>query len=507
MKTTLKNFPATFPRLAGARLFALATALALCGCDKEAGLNSSATANAPASTSPLAVALAPHSGSGALDAAIRQCQERVRSGPGVEAAIERLGWLFVAKARETFDPGFYTLAERCALALEERCPGGPEALLLRGHVLQSQHRFKEGEAIAMRLVAQRGLAFDFGLLGDILVDLGRVDAAAGAYQSMLDLKPDPQGFARAAHIRWLKGDLEGALELMRKAAGSASPRDPELAAWMQSQLARYLWQGSQTDQAVQALHVALKFQTNYAPALLLRGRIEMAAGHDDAALPWLRQAAEANPLPEYWWALSEALHAVNRSPEARVIEARIEAQGAASDARGSALFFATTGRDLARAVSLARQELAERADVFTHDALAWALAAAGAWEEAQCHMECALAEGTQDARLFFHATVIFARAGNLDAANAWIAKAERLASQLLPSEKEHLQAATEILLATQQRPAASGLEPALGSNPDPLVANVCRKLSETLNAQRPTSNGKPQTNQANHERKKKTDDE
>jgi hypothetical protein len=61
------------------------------------------------------------------------------------------------------------------------------------------------------LVSQRGLAFDYGLLGDILVDVGRVDEAARAYQTMLDLKPDPQGYTRGRRIRWLKGDLTGRL--------------------------------------------------------------------------------------------------------------------------------------------------------------------------------------------------------------------------------------------------------------------------------------------------------
>jgi hypothetical protein len=53
------------------------------------------------------------------------------------------------------------------LELESRQSGSPEAMLLRGHALHSQHRFHEAEALAQQLVAKRGLGFDYGLLGDI----------------------------------------------------------------------------------------------------------------------------------------------------------------------------------------------------------------------------------------------------------------------------------------------------------------------------------------------------
>ena len=54
-------------------------------------------------------------------------------------------------------------------------PDEPAALLLRGHVLHQMHRFAEAEAIARRLVTPREFVLDFGLLGDVLMEQGRVD--------------------------------------------------------------------------------------------------------------------------------------------------------------------------------------------------------------------------------------------------------------------------------------------------------------------------------------------
>src|SRR5262245_26048241 len=109
---------------------------------------------------------------GALDRQIGAAQEAVRANRQPQAALERLGWLWVAKARASFDDGYYKLAEQCATCLESRWPGDADAMLLRGHVLHNTHRFKEAEPIARHLVSRRGAPFDHGLLGDVLMELG-----------------------------------------------------------------------------------------------------------------------------------------------------------------------------------------------------------------------------------------------------------------------------------------------------------------------------------------------
>ena len=141
-----------------------------------------------------------------------------------------------------FRPGFYKLAEQCARCIEKRNPQSQEAMLLRAHVLQNLHRFKESETLARRLVQQRGLSFDYGLLGDALMEQGKLSDAVEAYQRMMNLKPDLRAYARAAHMRWLKGDLEGAIEAMQLAVSAATPSDAESAAWVNTRLAFYEFQ-------------------------------------------------------------------------------------------------------------------------------------------------------------------------------------------------------------------------------------------------------------------------
>lgn len=352
--------------------------------------------------------------------------------------LERLGWAFVNKARVENDPGFYMLAEKCAAAIETRTPRSADGALLRGHVYEALHRFGEAEKIARDLVAQRQFAFDYALLGDSLMEQGRLSEAVEAYQEMVDLKPCLQTYSRISHMRWLKGDLAGALEIARVAAASGSSREPEPTAWAFTRFGMYSLQKGDLAAASRASDLALEMIPDFAPSLLLRGRIFSAQAAPVAALNAFEIAAEKNPLPEYLWALADALRVVGRDPEADKVEAKIRATGRSNDPRTFALFLATRRTDAATALELAQAELGNRQDVFTRDALAWAQLAAGDLEGARSNIALALAEGTQDARLFYHAAAIAVASHDGTAALAFLKKAEAIRQMLLPSERAGL---------------------------------------------------------------------
>jgi lipoprotein NlpI len=363
-----------------------------------------------------------------IDQEIAQQQALILNG--ASSGLERLGWAFIKKARMSFDAGFYKLAEQCAACMEARGANGPDALLLRAHALQSLHHFAEAERTARELIRQRERPFDYGVLGDVLIDQGKVREGAAAYQKMVDLRPDLQSYARAAHVRWLTGDLAGAMELMKLATSASSPNDPDSAAWAFTRLALYQLQGGATKQALESCDAALSLQSDYAPAMFARGRTLLAINRADEALVQLQRAAKLNPLPEYQWALEDALK----------VDSQIVARSNTEDPRTLSLYLATRNQDVERAVNLAQQELTKRRDVFTHDALAWALAAAGRAPEAQQQINEALSEGTADARLYLHAGVIAALNNDNKQATRWLEEAAAIKQMLLPSERAQLDA-------------------------------------------------------------------
>ncbi len=354
------------------------------------------------------------------------------------APLERLGWEFIAQARDTRDPAFYTLAQQTAECIESKAPGAAEALLLKGHALHNLHRFKEAEVVARRLVKQRGLWFDHALLGDVLIERGNLEQAVTAYQQLAEQRPGPQAFARIAQLRWLTGDLEGAIEMMTAAARATSTRAPEAAAWMHVRLAQLLVQADELRAAEAALEYAQSLQPEYPPALYTLGRLRLAQQQAADAVMLLQQAVQKEPLPEYRWALYEALLESDQKNLAAQQKASLLKHGEAEDRRSFALFLSSHDEELLKALALAIQELEQREDAFTLDAVAWAYSRTGDHIKAQNYSARALATGLRDARVLFHAGTIAARIGNAQYAYELLIEAQTFQQTLLPSEHRRL---------------------------------------------------------------------
>lgn len=78
----------------------------------------------------------------------------------------------------------------------------------------------------------------YGFLTDANVELGNYKEAEDAAQWMLDLRPgNLPGMTRAAYLRELFGNVDGALELMTMAYQSTPPSEVEDAAWIVTQMA------------------------------------------------------------------------------------------------------------------------------------------------------------------------------------------------------------------------------------------------------------------------------
>lgn len=406
--------------------------------DSTGGLTSATKRTGSASdpsNNPCAIALVPQKGDEAIDRKIRRLQDEARSGTKRIESMKRLGWTFVGKARSSYDPGYYKLAEQCSLCVQSAQANDPDALLLQGHILDSLHRFKEAESTARELVSIRNEAPDHGLLGDVLMEQGGLDEAVISYQKMIDLRPDLQAYTRVANMRWLKGDLEGAIDVMQMAVTAGSSRESEATAWAYTRLATYELQAGNIESAAKAAGIALQFAENYASALLVRGRILLVQNKASEAIESLRRAAVLTSLPEYQWALADALREMGDSQAAEEVESRLVNNGTANDPRTFALYLVTRGERVQQALALAQRELNTREDIFTMDAVAWTLKANNRLSEARDYSEKSLKEGTQDARLFYHAGAVAMALG--DYANAGVAfrHADAIKQMLMPSER------------------------------------------------------------------------
>jgi tetratricopeptide (TPR) repeat protein len=100
--------------------------------------------------------------------------------------------------------------------------------------------------------------------------------------------------------------------------------------------------------------------------------------------------------------------------------------GRRGDRLNLALFLATRNRDAAEALAAITAEAESRAGVYVDDARAFALYRAGRIDEALAASERALALGTPDARLLFHAGAIRIAAGDAAGGRKLVAQALEL---------------------------------------------------------------------------------
>jgi tetratricopeptide (TPR) repeat protein len=378
-------------------------------------------------------------GSAKEDRDIAQWQRRVKAAAAdnkaAPGAYERLGWAYVSKARRTLDSGYYKLAEKTADVMDARFGPTDESLLLRGSVDHNLHRFADAEAAARQLVARRGIAFDYALLSDALMEQGKISESVDACQHMMALRPGVDAYSRAANLRWLTGDLEGAIVAMEAAVRAGSPLDATNSAWTLSRLSSYYLQDGRSDDALRVAQQAEQLVPDYPPALLAQGRAFLAMGQPAKAVGPIGQAERLNPLPEYQWWLADTLRAVGDSAGAARVESILAASGEAADPRTYSLFLATRREDPSDAKRLAVAELSNRGDVLTEDALAWALDSSGDFAAAHTAIEAALSAKTKDARLFLHAGDIALNLGEINSARIYFDEARKYSATLTPSER------------------------------------------------------------------------
>lgn len=387
------------------RTLALTALFALAACKAP---ESAAPPASPSEDEAHRLALAPTAGSTPVDKLLVQQQEMVRRNPSKLDNWIELGQTWVRKARGSGDPGFYLNADACASIALTLSPDDRFALGLKTLVLLNDHRFTEARNLALKVLERTPEdRIALAALSDAALELGGYREAALAAQRMVDLKPNLPSYGRAAHLRWLQGDTSAAKDFYRMALHAGKDtKDPEPYAWMVVQAALVFWNEGDYDGADAGFDVALKAFDGYAPALVGKARVALARGDGKAAADALERAWAQMPLAETAWLLGDAKTLMGDAAGAEEAYARVVKEGHRSDKYTLALFEATKARNADEALKLIDQERGLRDNLYVEDAYAWALYRAGRFAEARAASDRALALGTKDARLLYHAGAI-----------------------------------------------------------------------------------------------------
>jgi tetratricopeptide (TPR) repeat protein len=366
-----------------------------------------------------------------FDRAIRAWNGNVASNPGDYVSATNLGSVYVGRARLTGDLGDYERALAAADRAIEIDPSYVPARSLRATILFAVHDF--GAALAEARVARGQDGGDLQALaiaGDASLELGDVDAARLAYAELERLAPSAPVFSRLARLAFLEGRTDAAVGLVERALDAvASEPASEATAFYAYQLGELRRARGEVALAVTAYEQALDDLPGYVPAAAGLAHVREAQGRRAEAISLLEAATARLPQPELVAALGD-LYALAGDPATaerqyelveRIAELAV-ASGSVYD-RQLILFAADHDRGLPAAVARARAELAVRPDIYAHDALAWVLFKSGHLDEAAAEMDVALALGTRDPRLAYHAGMIAAAQGRGDDARRLLSAA------------------------------------------------------------------------------------
>lgn len=337
-----------------------------------------------------------------------------------------LGQLYLRKATINRDVGVYLQA---VAALDEVLATWDDNWDAATALAQAQlavHDFGGALATADRVLdAEPGRVDALAARGDALFALGDSEAAAEAYEILEEALPGhPAIAARLSPLAFLEGDVPRANALAAAAveqATAAGLRGADLA-WYHAARAELQLSQGRLDRAEADFNAALAADPNFAAAHGGIGHVRAAQGRYDESVAAYRTALGLGTDLGLFIELAD-VHALAGNDDtaatlyddALTLALQLVEQSDAEN-RTLLMFYADHDLEPAAALRLAEADLAARQDVYSYDALSWALYRNGRFAEAREASERALALGTPEAEFWYHAGLISAALGDTERA-------------------------------------------------------------------------------------------
>jgi tetratricopeptide (TPR) repeat protein len=380
----------------------------LLGTTLIAGLAACSTAPAPQRTD------TPHLTAAMRDADIAFYEARVARDPYGARDRAALSALYLGRGRATGSETDYRRAERLAReSFRTRRRRNDGAASVLAGALMAQHRFVEARDVMQELVHEdptdpTGRA----TLGEIDLELGRYQEADSLFGSVALVRTI--GSIGPRYARWLEinghsGEASRLLAGLRQDLEGGFRVQPEQLAWFDLRLGDLAYRNGRLDLAAAAYRRGLgvvpedpRLLTGLAQLSAAEGRWPEAIALGERSLAGLFDPTTLGLLAESYDAAGDSGKSADY---ARAMEVAVSRQPGAYH-RGWALFLLDHHRRVEDMIARSTAELAVRKDVYGYDVAAWALHQAGRDREALGLADSALARGTRDGLLHFHAGMI-----------------------------------------------------------------------------------------------------
>ncbi|THH42093.1 tetratricopeptide repeat protein [Neolewinella litorea] len=231
--------------------------------------------------------------------------------------------IFINEARVTGEHGhYYPAALKLldeALELNHKGPKDPnlefDALSTKAGVLLSQHEFSEALAVARSAVSINPYnAQVYGAIVDANVELGNYEAAVKAADKMNEIRPDLRSYSRASYLREIHGDVEGAIDAMKRAVRAGAP-GYESTAWARLTLGQLYHRYGQPENAAQEYAIILRERPNYPFAVAAQAELAMDEKNYEEAERLLEEARSIIPEVGFYVDLAKLYKIQGREEE------------------------------------------------------------------------------------------------------------------------------------------------------------------------------------------------
>jgi tetratricopeptide (TPR) repeat protein len=296
--------------------------------------------------------------------------------------------------------------------------------------LLAQHRFAEARDVARRLVADDSSSIAArGLLAETQFELGDYKEAGRMLGSLSTYRDNLSVAPRLARWQELHGHAEAARGLLRSARDQAARlhgMPAEQLAWFNLRLGDLALRNGHLGEAEHELRKGLTISPQDYRILGAMARLEASRHRWPSAIDYGERAIASALDPATLGLVGDAYRAMGDGSKAqeyyRTMELAVLQQPGPFH-RAWSLFLLDHEREVPRVLAKVREEIQTRQDIYGYDLLAWALHKSGDDRGAAATMSSALALGTRDAMLFYHAGMIAFAQGNRPQARDYLKQA------------------------------------------------------------------------------------
>ncbi len=353
-------------------------------------------------------------------------EARVKSDPQDNVALNRLANEYLRALRVSGDLAYIEKSVHAAKQSLESVPAqeNKNALTALGRGQLEQHRFADCRDTAQQLISlSPEAAIGQQLLGDALFELGRYSEADAAFAELSRL--DDRGIpskTRLARVAWFHGDKKTSLDLLSQAIALAAD-DGEASrtnlAWAEMKSGEVCFQSGDFDRADEFYAKAAAHNPDYWVIAEHIAELRAAQEKWPEAVQGFQAVIARVPRPEMEQALGDVYSAWGKPEEAAPHWQRAKEGYLQSIARGEiffrhhlASFFADSEENPPEAIRWAKRDLEDRQSAAAWDALAWAQYKNNNFTEAAATEEKALALGSKEPHITFHAGMILLATGD-----------------------------------------------------------------------------------------------